>query len=193
MSYLLAGLGNVGDKYAETRHNIGFDVVERIAYKFDTKFELGRHAYISSLKHKGKSIYLIKPTTYMNLSGKAVRYWMTELKIKRENMLVILDDLDLDFGRLKLKTKGNHGGHNGLKDIDAVLGDNKYNRLRFGIGDNFPRGKQVEYVLGKWSNKEFADLTNHVTRAADASLEFCTIGAQRTMEHLNRKKKKSEE
>jgi len=193
MSYLLAGLGNVGDKYDETRHNIGFDVVDHLAERFDSSFELGRHAYISTFKHKGKSIYLIKPTTFMNLSGKAVRYWMTELKIKRENLLVILDDLDLDYGRLKLKTKGSHGGHNGLKDIDAILGDNKYCRLRFGIGDNFPRGKQVEHVLGKWSNKEYAELGEHVKRAADASLDFCSIGAQRTMENLNRKKKKNEE
>lgn len=193
MSYLLAGLGNVGDKYDETRHNVGFEVVDHLVNRFDSRFELGRHAYVSSLKHKGKSIYLIKPTTYMNLSGKAVRYWMTELKIKRENLLVILDDLDLDFGRIKLKTKGNHGGHNGLKDIDAILGDNKYSRLRFGIGDNFPRGKQIEHVLGKWSNKEFADLNEHIQRAGTAALDFCTIGAQRTMESLNRKKKKDEE
>lgn len=189
MSYLLAGLGNVGDKYDDTRHNVGFHVVERLADKFEVKFHLGRHAYISSFKHKGRSIYMIKPTTYMNLSGKAVRYWMTEMKIKRENLLVILDDLDLDYGRVKLKTKGSHGGHNGLKDIDATLGDNKYARLRFGIGDNFPRGKQVDYVLGKWSNSEYADLSEHTEKAAQACLDFCSIGAQRTMESLNRKKK----
>jgi len=188
MSYLLAGLGNVGDAYDDTRHNIGFNIVNHLSDKFDSDFELGRHAYICAFKHKGKSIYMIKPTTFMNLSGKAVRYWMSELKIKRENLLVILDDLDLEYGRLKLKTKGSHGGHNGLKDIDAILGDNKYARLRFGIGDNFPRGKQVDYVLGKWSNSEYADLHEHVTRAADASLDFISIGAQRTMENLNRKK-----
>jgi len=186
MNYLIAGLGNIGEEYDETRHNIGFEIVDKLAKDFEVDWELERHAYKTYFRYKGRGFHLIKPTTFMNLSGKAVRYWLRDLKIKQENLLVIMDDLDLPFGKIRLRQKGKPGGHNGLKDIDAALGNQQYSRLRFGIGDNFPKGKQVEFVLGKWSDKEYGELGPFVKKASEAAIGFVTIGAKRAMEQYNR-------
>ena len=137
MKYLIVGLGNIGEKYENTRHNAGFHVLDRLAEMHDANFSLKRFAFQAHFRYKSREIYLIKPTTYMNLSGKAVRYWMQMLKIAPDNLLVVVDDKDIDFGKLRLRAKGSDGGHNGLKDITQVLGGNKYARLRFGIGNNF--------------------------------------------------------
>jgi len=187
MNYLIAGLGNVGKEYIETRHNIGFEVVERLAKDFEVDWELDRHVYKSYFRYKGRGFHLIKPTTFMNLSGKAVKYWLTKLKINQEQLLVIMDDLALPFGKIRLRLKGSDAGHNGLKNIDQLLGNNKYARLRFGIGDNFSRGKQIQYVLGKWTNEEFADLPPLVEKASEAIVSFATAGAKKTMEVFNQK------
>ena len=187
MNFLIAGLGNVGDEYVETRHNIGFEVVDRLASDFEVKWELERHAYKTYFRYRGHGFHLIKPTTYMNLSGKAVRYWKNELKIKPENLLVIVDDIALPFGKMRIKMKGSDAGHNGLKNIAEVLGSQTYPRLKFGIGDNFPRGKQVDFVLGKWSNKEFGELGPLVKKASEGVVAFCCNGSKRAMEAFNKK------
>src|ERR1700728_3679393 len=162
MNYLIVGLGNIGEEYQETRHNVGFKIVDALAGQNKASFTLDRLAHYASYKTRGKTVHLIKPTTYMNLSGKAVRYWMQELKIPEQQMLVVLDDLALPFGTLRMKVKGSDGGHNGLKDIDATLGNNNYPRLRFGIGSNFQKGTQVNYVLGKWTVEETKALDERI-------------------------------
>lgn len=187
MNYLIAGLGNIGEEYVETRHNIGFEVVERLAKDFEVDWESERLAYKTYFRYKGRGFHLIKPTTFMNLSGKAVKYWLTKLKIKQEQLLVIMDDLALPYGKIRLRLKGSDAGHNGLKNIDLLLGNNKYARLRFGIGDNFSRGKQIQYVLGKWTNDEFADLPPLIEKASEAIVSFATIGSKKTMEVFNQK------
>jgi len=187
MNYLIAGLGNIGEEYNETRHNIGFEVVERLAKDFEVEWESERLAYKTYFRYKGRGFHLIKPTTFMNLSGKAVKYWLTKLKIKQEQLLVVMDDLALPYGKIRLRLKGSDAGHNGLKNIDLLLGNNKYARLRFGIGDNFPRGKQIQYVLGKWSNDEYADLPPLIEKASEAIVSFATIGSKKTMEVFNQK------
>jgi len=149
LKYLIVGLGNIGAEYHRTRHNVGFEIVDAIAAKKELTFESAKNVSKASFRFKGKGITMIKPTTYMNLSGKAVRYWLQQLKIPQSNLLVLVDDLDLPFGTLRLKKKGSAGGHNGLKDIQEKLGNSNYCRLRFGIGDDFKRGRQVDYVLGK--------------------------------------------
>lgn len=185
MQFLIVGLGNIGEKYDNTRHNVGFDVVDYLAKEHQASFELTRHAYKSSFRYKGKIIHLLKPTTYMNLSGKAVRYWMQQEKIKIDNVLIVLDDLNLEFGKIRMRTKGSDGGHNGLKNIDQLLGTNKYARLRIGIGSNFSRGKQVNYVLGKWSEGEHAELQLIIEKSARSALAFATIGIARAMSQYN--------
>jgi len=191
LKYLIAGLGNIGEEYNGTRHNIGFDIVDHIASEFNISFEQGRHAFYGNFKHKGRNITLIKPTTYMNLSGKAVKYWLNELKIATTNLLVVVDDVALPFGQIRLKDKGSDGGHNGLKSINLELNltltSPNYARLRFGIGNDFPRGRQVDYVLGKWSKEEQEQLQERVNIAKDACLSFCTIGTVRTMNQFNNK------
>ena len=152
--FLIVGLGNIGDKYEHTRHNIGFKVLDELAKQENRKFETLKLGDLTTYKFKGRSFILLKPSTFMNLSGKSVLYWMTKEKIPLENVLVITDDLNLPFGTLRLKTKGSDGGHNGLKDIQDKLQTTKYNRFRFGISDTFSKGKQVDYVLGKWSADE---------------------------------------
>lgn len=186
-SFLIAGLGNIGSDYAHTRHNIGFDILDHLAKQQDACFDLDRHAYYCRFGHKGKTFHLIKPTTYMNLSGKAVRYWMQQLNISTPQVLVVLDDKDLPFGKLRLRAKGSDGSHNGLKSISEILQNNQYARLRFGIGSDFGRGKQVQFVLGKWSNDEAAELPNHVEKAAEAILNFGLMGIERTMNLCNQK------
>jgi len=195
LKYLIAGLGNIGAEYDDTRHNIGFEIVDTIAYRKELTFETGKNVNMTRFRFKGKSITMIKPTTYMNLSGKAVRYWLQELKIPQKNLLVLVDDLDLPFGKLRLKKKGSPGGHNGLKDIDAKLGNSQYCRLRFGIGDDFKRGRQVDYVLGKWDKREQEDLMEHINSAIKYVFDFVTIGPDRAMNvnNKNKQKKKKEE
>ena len=185
MKFLIAGLGNIGDQYRDTRHNIGFLVLDELAQRMECRFEVGRHAYVAEGKHKGRTLVLIKPTTYMNLSGKAVSYWMKEEKITPDNLMVVTDDLALPYGKIRIKGKGSDGGHNGLKHINEVLGHNNYPRLRFGIGDNFSKGRQVDYVLSPWSIEEQKDLQQLVERSADAVLSFVSIGLERTMNFFN--------
>jgi len=187
MKYLIVGLGNIGSEYAHTRHNIGFDVVDALAKEHDAKFEDGRYGSIATLKHKGRLFILLKPSTYMNLSGKAVSYWMQKEKIELSNLLVVVDDLALPFGTLRLKPKGSDAGHNGLKSIQDALGHNNYARLRFGIGDNFRKGGQVDYVLGKWNDNEAAGLPLRIDVATQMLLSFGTAGMQLTMTAFNNK------
>lgn len=178
MKYLIAGLGNIGAKYDNTRHNVGFEVLDYIANEHDLKFEQDNLGAITKWKFKGRTFILLKPSTYMNLSGKAVRYWLQKEKIKQENLLVVLDDLNLDFEKIRLRQKGKDGGHNGLKNIDELLNGNKYARLRIGIGDNYQRGKQVEFVLGEWSKKEEEALPEIIEKAKKKIIEFATMGFQ---------------
>jgi peptidyl-tRNA hydrolase, PTH1 family len=186
MKYLLVGLGNIGPEYADTRHNIGFMVLDYLARKHDAAFDISRHAFVTEFKHKGKSYTLVKPTTYMNLSGKAVAHYLTSLKIPAEQMLVITDDLALPFGKLRLRAKGSAGGHNGLKHIEETLGSNQYPRLRFGVSDNFSKGRQVDYVLSPFSKEEQDQLPALIEQAADMCLSFGTIGLERTMNFFNK-------
>ncbi|MBP7644271.1 MAG: aminoacyl-tRNA hydrolase [Saprospiraceae bacterium] len=187
MKYLIAGLGNIGPDYAGTRHNIGFEVLDTLAQKFSASWNLDNLAGVTEIKHKGRTLILIKPTTYMNKSGKAVNYWIQKHKIEKENVLVVLDDLNLDFGTLRLKTKGSDGGHNGLKDIDLSLGGNDYARLRIGIGSEFRKGQQVDFVLGKWDKAELKDLPFILESSADAVLSYASVGPKFTMEKFNKK------
>ena len=185
MKFLIAGLGNIGAEYELSRHNIGFLILDQLESKQDIKFSLSRYAYHADFKYKGKSIHLIKPTTYMNLSGKAVSFWMNELKIEKSNLLVVTDDLALPFAKLRMKKKGSDAGHNGLKNIDAMIGGNEFPRLRFGIGDNFHRGHQVDYVLSRFTKNEFEELPLAIDKACDMILSFATIGIERTMNQFN--------
>lgn len=186
VKYLITGLGNIGPDYDGTRHNIGFDVVDYLAGKFEVQYKSERYGMIGSFKHKGRTFILLKPNTYMNLSGQAVRYWMQKEKIKMNNSLVILDDLNLSFGKVKIKSKGSAGGHNGLKNIEQLLNTNQYPRLRIGIGDRFGKGKQIDFVLGRWNNQEAPELPNIIKHAAQGVLNFGTIGLDRTMNITNK-------
>ena len=183
--YLIVGLGNIGAEYSETRHNIGFKVLDALAGASNIFFTSDRYADHASYSLKGRQIHLIKPTTYMNLSGKAVNYWMKELQIPKENILIIVDEVALPFGKLRMKPKGSAAGHNGLKNIEALTGGQNYPRLRMGIGDDFPKGRQVDYVLGKFTQEEFDQLPEIMDQAIDMSLAFCTIGIQHTMNQFN--------
>ena len=186
MSFLIAGLGNIGPEYEHTRHNIGFKILDRLANTQGAPFKLERLAFFAEYRSKGKNIYLIKPTTYMNLSGKAVRYWMNELKIPQQNLLVVLDDLAIPFGSIRVRMKGSDGGHNGLKDIDATLGNNSYSRLRFGVGSEFAKGSQVNYVLGQWKPEEQKALDERIKVACDAINSFMFEGVERAMSKYNK-------
>ena len=185
MKYLIVGLGNIGAEYHETRHNIGFMVLDKIAEKFSTKFEPDRYAYSTFFKHKNRQIYLVKPTTYMNLSGKTVKYFLQSLKVPKENLLVIVDDLAIPFGKLRMKAKGSSAGHNGLKNIEDLTGGQNYPRLRFGIGDDYPKGRQIDYVLSKFKADEQKELPLLVDKSINMMLSFCTIGITRTMNQFN--------
>jgi peptidyl-tRNA hydrolase, PTH1 family len=185
VKYLIAGLGNIGPEYELTRHNIGFLVLDRIADNHKRKFETDRLADKVELKYKGRQLHLIKPNTYMNLSGKAVAYWLQDLKIPRENLLVIVDDIALPFGSLRMRTKGSAAGHNGLKNVESVLGGQDYPRLRLGIGNNYSKGKQVDFVLSNFLGEEVNELPFLMDKAADMVYSFCTIGAERTMNFFN--------
>jgi PTH1 family peptidyl-tRNA hydrolase len=186
MKYLLVGLGNIGPEYADNRHNIGFMVLDHLAKKHDAAFDISRHAFVTEIRHKGKSFTLVKPTTYMNLSGKAVAHYLSALKIPMENMLVITDDLALPFGKLRMRAKGSAGGHNGLKHIEETLGTTEYARLRFGVGDNYSKGRQVDYVLSAFSSEEENELAGLIEQAAQMGLSFGAIGLERTMNFFNK-------
>lgn len=185
MKYLIVGLGNPGPEYELTRHNIGFLTLDRLADQHDVSFQSDRLADKAELKYKGRHVHLIKPSTYMNRSGKAVNYWMQQLKISMDNCLIITDDIALPFGKLRMRAKGSSAGHNGLKDIESMLGGNQYPRLRFGVGNDFPKGGQVDYVLGRFPEDELATLPERMDRAAEMILGFCTIGISRTMSQFN--------
>ena len=185
MKYLIVGLGNIGAEYAATRHNIGFKVLDALAEASNTVFSSQRYGSVAELKHKGRTFILLKPSTYMNLSGKAVSYWMQTEKIPLENVFVIVDDIALPFGTIRIRAKGSDGGHNGLKNIAELLGTNAYARLRFGIGGDFPKGMQIDYVLGEWTKEEAAALPERTKVAAEAIKAFGTIGLERTMNQFN--------
>ncbi len=183
--FLVVGLGNIGPDYENTRHNIGFQVLDYLAQKQEFTFTTEKLGTIGSFKIKGRSILLLKPSTYMNRSGKAVKYWMEKEKIPFENVLIITDDLNLPFGTLRLKTKGSDGGHNGLADIQTVLQTVNYNRLRFGLGDNYSKGRQVDYVLGNWDEEEVKALPERLEKCSDMVLSFVLQGVQITMNQYN--------
>jgi PTH1 family peptidyl-tRNA hydrolase len=182
---LLVGLGNPGEEYAHTRHNIGFQVLDAMASAHKVRFELVRHGWLAQFRSKGALFMLLKPNTYMNLSGKAVQYWLSEEHIASEAMLVITDDLALPFGVLRMKGKGGDGGHNGLKSIEQALQTQNYARLRFGVGSDFQKGQQVDYVLGKWNSEEHAALSERIDRAVQASIAFGAAGLQLAMTQFN--------
>lgn len=185
--FLIAGLGNIGPKYHNTRHNIGFKVLDHIAEKEGVSFSTEKLGDIGTFKFKGRTFIMLKPSTYMNLSGKAVSYWLTKEKIPQENLLVITDDLNLSFGTIRVKTKGSHGGHNGLKDIEAQLNTTNYNRFRFGISDEFSKGRQVDYVLGEWTEEEEKQLPERLDKSLEVVKSFGTAGINNTMNTFNGK------
>lgn len=185
--YLIAGLGNIGTEYDETRHNIGFKILDAYAKKHELTFESAKLGSICTHKIKGRTVFLLKPSTYMNLSGKAIRYWMEKEKIDIENILVITDDLNLPFGTIRLKGKGTDGGHNGLKDIQSQLQDINYPRLRFGISSEFKKGQQVDYVLGTWAAEEETQLKERVEKCVEAIPNFVLQGLNTTMNMFNGK------
>mgnify|MGYP001764704413 CR=1 FL=1 len=187
MKYLIVGLGNIGDEYVNTRHNVGFQILDAFAKASNISFQDNRLAFRAEYKIKGRTLVLIKPTTFMNLSGRAVNYWLQKEKIPEDKLLVIVDDIALPFGTLRLRPKGGDAGHNGLADINLTLGHQNYARLRFGIGDNFPKGLQVQYVLGEWTEGELASLALVLEKAADAVVGFGTIGLERAMNQYNTK------
>jgi PTH1 family peptidyl-tRNA hydrolase len=186
LKFLIAGLGNIGDEYINTRHNIGFKIVEALAEEAGASFISERLAFHTSFRLKGKTIHLIKPTTFMNLSGKAVKYWLDKLEIPKENLLVIVDDLALPFGTVRIRARGSDGNHNGLTSVEELLQTREYPRLRFGVEGNFPKGRQVNYVLGEWSAEETKLLPEKIKIACDAVKSFATIGLERTMNTYNK-------
>ena len=185
MKFLIAGLGNIGSEYTETRHNIGFDVLNAFAAKHNTGFRSDRLADVCEMRYKGKVLILIKPTTYMNLSGKAVKYWLDKEKISIENSLTIVDDIAFPLDTIKIKKSGSDAGHNGLKSIHESLGTIEYPRLRFGIGNDFAKSRQVEYVLGKWDDSEIETVNKKILACCTAIESFVSIGIDRTMNQFN--------
>lgn len=187
MNHLIVGLGNIGPEYARTRHNIGFRILDALAGASNIVFADKRYGFITELRVKNQTLFLLKPSTYMNLSGNAVRYWMNEKKIDLEHLLVVVDDLSLPLGALRLKPGGSEAGHNGLRHITQVLGTQNYARLRFGIGNDFPRGGQIDYVLGEFSDEENAALTERIDIAGEIIKTFALSGIQFTMNHFNKR------
>ena len=186
MKYLIAGLGNIGPDYENTRHNIGFMVLDALAKASNAVFEDKRYGFVSEMRLKNKHLILLKPSTFMNLSGNAIRYWMQKEKIETKNLLVVVDDLALPFGMLRLKSKGSDAGHNGLKHIQDLIGQ-KYPRLRFGIGDDFARGSQINYVLEEFSEEEKKQLPERIDAASDIIRSFCLAGVDITMNQFNKR------
>jgi PTH1 family peptidyl-tRNA hydrolase len=187
MKYLITGLGNPGNEYENTRHNIGFSVLDYLANQENLIFESARHGLTTTFKFKGRSLILLKPNTYMNLSGKAIQYWLQAEKIPIENLLVITDDLALPFGTIRIRAKGSDGGHNGLKSIQEILNRTDYARLRFGIGSEFNKGSQVNYVLSQWSSDENSALPERLQKCTDAVKSFATVDMGFTMSNFNNK------
>lgn len=185
MKFLIAGLGNTGAEYEHTRHNIGFDVVNAFVQKHQGSFRIDRHAYVSEIKWKGRSIICICPTTFMNLSGKAIKYWMEKEKIPLENVLVILDDVALPVNKMRIRHQGSAGGHNGLRNIEEVLGTRDYPRLRFGIGNDYPKGRQVDFVLSRWKKEEEPLVKLKIDKAVEAIEDFATQGITSVMNRIN--------
>lgn len=185
--FLIVGLGNIGSEYVNTRHNIGFKIVDFLARKESIEFQTVKLGALAEVKIKGRTLLLLKPNTYMNLSGKAVQYWMEKEKIEKENVLIITDDLNLNFGTIRIKPKGTDGGHNGLKSIQQTLGTSEYPRFRFGISDEFKKGKQVDYVLGEWDEAEKEKLPERLATAAEAVVTFALAGLENTMTTYNGK------
>ncbi|MFY8003502.1 MAG: aminoacyl-tRNA hydrolase [Chitinophagaceae bacterium] len=183
--FLLVGLGNIGTEYQHTRHNIGFDVLDAFIYKHGGMYRLDRLAHVAEVKWKGKVFIGIKPTTYMNLSGKAFKYWLYKEKIALENTLTIVDDLALPIEKLRLRGSGSDAGHNGLKDIQLTLGTDKYPKLRFGIGNNYPKGLQAEFVLGKWKPDELPIVNKKIEKSVEIIEQFAAIGLEKTMNFTN--------
>ena len=187
--FLIVGLGNPGPEYKYTRHNIGFLVADALADRLNADFKTERYGAVAKANYRGKRLIILKPFTYMNLSGKAVRYWLEKENIPKENLLVITDDVNLDFGVLRLRGKGSDGGHNGLKSIQELIGGSQYPRLRFGIGKDYPQGGQVDYVLGKWTDEQMKELPELIEKAGQAIINFIQEGLQRTMNKFNTKQK----
>jgi PTH1 family peptidyl-tRNA hydrolase len=185
MKYLIIGLGNIGPKYAMTRHNIGFMALDRLAAQENLSFEMDKLAYHTLWKTKGKAFHLIKPTTYMNLSGKAMQFWMNKLKVPKENVLILVDDLALPVAKLRLKPKGSAAGHNGLKDIESVFQNNDYARLKIGIGNDYPKGRQIDFVLGEFSEDDMIQMMQKMDKVKEMILSFGTKGINETMNFYN--------
>lgn len=183
--YLIVGLGNIGEKYDDTRHNIGFKILDYIAKEEGVSFESDKLGAVTSFRFKGRTFVLLKPSTYMNLSGKAVKYWMTKENIGIDNLLVVTDDLNIDFGIIRVKTKGSDGGHNGLKDIQEKLNTTKYPRFRFGVGANYSKGRQVDFVLSHWNKEEHSELIERLEKSKELIKSFGTAGASNTMNAFN--------
>jgi PTH1 family peptidyl-tRNA hydrolase len=187
MKYLIVGLGNPGSEYENTKHNIGFKILNQLAADHNIDFRSFRYADIAEFSFKSRKIVLVKPNTFMNLSGKAVRYWMNELNINMQNILVVTDDISLSFGELRMREKGSDGGHNGLKNINSILGSHEYPRFRFGIGNDFTRGNQVDYVLSDFTKKHYELMQERINKATDMIKSFCFIGIKQTMSDFNGK------
>lgn len=185
--FLIVGLGNIGSEYANTRHNIGFKILDYVANSEGISFQTQKLGDVAELKIKGRTLILLKPNTYMNLSGKAIKYWLEKEKIEKENLLVITDDLNLAFGTIRIKTKGSDGGHNGLKNIQLLLNSTEYPRFRFGISDAFKKGKQVDYVLGEWDATEKEQLKERLALSAEIIKSFALAGLNTTMNTYNGK------
>jgi PTH1 family peptidyl-tRNA hydrolase len=185
--FLIVGLGNPGPKYEHTRHNIGFKILDYLAEKEEVGFSTQKLGAVAQFKFKGRTFILLKPSTYMNLSGKSVNYWLQKEKIHLQNLLVVTDDLNLAFGTIRLKIKGSDGGHNGLKDIQSTLNTTKYNRFRFGISDEFSKGKQIDYVLGEWGEEEKKEMADRLQKSAELVKSFGTAGVSNTMNSFNGK------
>ena len=188
MKYLIAGLGNIGKEYDQTRHNIGFSILDALTGASNIAFEDHRYGFVAEYRYKGRIFILLRPTTYVNLSGRAVNYWLQKGEIPLSNLLVVCDDLALPYGTIRLRSKGGDGGHNGLRNIIEVLGTNEFSRLRFGIGDNFHKGYQVDYVLGKWTSEEAKQLPLLIEDSIAVIQNFGTLGIERTMNITNTKK-----
>ena len=186
MKFLIVGLGNIGAEYDSTRHNIGFEIVDTFVLKNNGSYTLDRHAYVAEIKWKGRIFIVIKPTTYMNISGKAVKYWMDKEHIPIENILVVVDDLALPLGTVRIRPSGSDAGHNGLKNIQLMLNTQNYSRLRFGIGNDFPKGRQVEFVLGKWANNEIAIIKENLLKCVEAIECFASQGISKAMNVYNK-------
>ncbi|MCP4311380.1 MAG: aminoacyl-tRNA hydrolase [Bacteroidetes bacterium] len=187
MKYLVVGLGNIGNEYAHTRHNIGFDILDALAGASNISFKDKRYGFVAEYKYRARTYWLLKPSTYVNLSGNAVRFWLNKLKLSEKNLLVVLDDLALPYGTLRLRAKGGDAGHNGLSHINTILGTSAYARLRFGIGSEFHPGQQVDYVLGGWEGEEARLLPERMEMACEIIKSFGVIGLQRTMNEYNGK------